>query len=448
MLKVSVINISLRILKVIIENYFIILSSRLLGQDMAGRIGYVYSWATFCSMFFLLGFHIYFNQQIPRLSTDKRKELFTKALFFITSIFSTLSIFLYFYNRIDLVPIILASYLFSLSELVYHYYMGIKKLNISSFVMLSLTFAHLALFAFTIHLGFDGVFSYLSSLFLTHILILGMASYPLISTFSKATYSLDFKRMFPFYLQSVIIGIYSPVFKIFQKYFFNFSSLYILSFAMTFVSLLNMFARSFTQIYSPYISESFAKKEYDKVGEYFSKIVTISSYILIPALAFIFINGKELLHIFIGDTSYQSYIIFSLISLSGLFYSFSQPLSTLLVVTKFSNYEVVNGFIRIVVSLIFIILFRRYEFGIAAAFTLTEFIVTVVRYLEVKKEFDLKIFTFNPVVVSVFVLSTLISVTISYFNLSIIWGILTLLFTFATLFVIVAKESRDYTTKI
>lgn len=444
MLRVSAINISLRIFKVIIENYFIILSSRLLGQEMAGEIGYIYSWATFCSMFFLVGFHIYFNQQIPRLSIDKRKELFTKALFFVTSIFSTLSIVLYFYGRTNLISIIFASYLFSLSELVYHYYMGIKKLNISSFVALSLTFTHLVVFISAIYLGFNGVFSYLSSLFITHVFILGLASYPLISKFSKETYSLDMKIMFPFYLQSVIIGIYSPVFKIFQKYFFNFSSLYILSFAMTFVSLLNMFARSFTQIYSPYISESFAKKEYDKVEKYFSKIVATSSYILIPALAFIFINGKELLQIFIGDTSYQSYIIFSLISLSGLFYSFSQPLSTLLVVTKFSNYEVMNGFVRIVVSLIFIILFRSYEFGIAAAFTLTEFIVTIVRYLEVKREFDLEIFKFNPLVIAIFTSSSLMLFSISYFNFSIILSLLTLFFTFASLFVIVTKESSVY----
>lgn len=392
--KPAIIPIILSAISAVLSFGFSFLVAKPLGPELYGQIEYYIGIISVTSILLAFGLPNFLNKE-TQFHSDKKK-FFSNAV----AIFSIISaigipIFLligYFLlgglnKNIPLVFLIyIASICTSLSTLVASFYIGNKEPSksiifttiIPHFVILVVSLV----FLITKKEELPNYYLYISLL----AYLIGVAPC-LIKNVRRCKISMSKKDMsliLSFYAITLTSSIYSELSKILQgEINKNFSTVGILGVSIKIISIVSIFLGVISKITMPEFARYAKEKNYDKMITYYQKVTRVNSYVVIPFLLAIGIQGKKVLGIF-GDEYTAHMWIFIFLVASSFINHVTGPTGTMLLMSEHEKYEIFNGVLKLVLYLAIGIPFGlNYVWGLPLAIFIADGLINFVKFFEV-----------------------------------------------------------------
>jgi len=198
--------------------------------------------------------------------------------------------------------------------------------------------------------------------------------------------------------------------KVLQGQFGTFESVAVLSIAFSVGNVLGMLGTNFANVSMPQFAIAWKDKDIKTIEKVYQSVSRINCYLILPLALGIIINSNNLLNL-LGKGYVGGEIILSLILFSQFFNNFVGPNGTLLTMVDKSKLEIINGIIKMAFSFIVLMLLgRKYIWGIAFSIAFSEFVVNLLKTIQVKRTLNIlpyNIKTFRYVIVLLLVESIL-----------------------------------------
>ena len=183
-----------------------------------------------------------------------------------------------------------------------------------------------------------------------------------------------------------------------------------------------MLGDNFAKVSMPLFAKHWNEKDFDKLNEVYKTTTRINCYLVMPIALILIINSSKILDL-LGKGYEGGEIIFIFILISQFINSFTGPNGSILVMTKFSKYEIFNGIIKLLIAIITIWFWGgKYNWAVAISIAISEIGVNILKTIQVKKyigifPYEIKnliyIFIMGSIEVLIFMLIK---------NISNIWG--------------------------
>ncbi|NUU95858.1 hypothetical protein XO10_06150 [Marinitoga sp. 1135] len=286
------------------------------------------------------------------------------------------------FSSINIFYVIVLFLLMQISDIIFNYYVGKRKQNISSFIK---SFLIKIIFMVSFFLIYIFIYDY-KALVISQILSLIIPTIILIKKFSFP-YKLNFfhiiKNSWQYYLLTVTYSLYTNISKVLQKIYSTNEMVGYLSLGIMLGTLGDILGSVLANIAIPEFASYSKNKDYEKIKILFQKISRYNTYIILPIVIFTLFNLKRLIS-FLGKDYEKGFLIISIIVISKFFDSFVGPNGTLLNMSGHQKFEIFNGLTMIFVGITTgIILGNKFEWGIAASIALSAIIVNVLKFIEV-----------------------------------------------------------------
>lgn len=392
MLNNSLIAIIWRILNLFLGAIFRVILVKTLGINVAGKIDYIISISTTLLTFFLFGFNLYLSKNLVDNNEEKQYYLFSNSIFvslilFLSSSILLVPLFMYWKFSIrDLFCILFTTISFLLSELIYYYYIGIKKSNKANFYNFLMALLHALIYYLTFIFYKSDIFMYFLSLFLSYTLIQVFILKDII-IYRKPNFSI-LKQSFSLYFPSLIYGLFPSLARVLHKKLSNESSLFIFSTSIAFLNLLNIVPIVLSNSYSPVFSQLLREDNNIILVYEVKRIIRISFLMIIPVLIFIFLNSRSILSLLLLNKDIEnSILILRLISIVGIFRIFSFLAGSILNMSGNEKIEIFNSMLKVLL-LIFLTKFSSLLYlGVVILYVISEGIISFIKLIQIKRIF-------------------------------------------------------------
>lgn len=432
-------------------------AARLLGAEVYGQANYYLGYASTITIFINFGLQTFLPKYIT--SAENKKKMFSDVfwtysiLFLLSDIIIALILILTGLSIFQIILISIVSYLTTLAEIILAYNVSTGNAAIGMFSRKFLYSAlNLALFMFTCLFITKEYYSYIIVMLVSY----GITCiYFIIKNIEKPSFSFKIIRnSWGFYIIQLIYGVFISYSKVLQKNFGTFETVAILSISLTLGSLVAMLGDNFAKVSMPLFSKYWNEDRLDKLKEIYMTTTRINCYLVLPIALTLILNSNRILNL-LGRGYNGGELIFIFIMISQFINSFTGPNGTILVMTKYTKYEMFNGIIKLITAIITIsILGDRYAWAVAFSLALSEIIVNILKTIQVKLKigifpYDLKSFLYILIVTLVqFIIIGLIS-KIQNLLIWIVITALTMVIIYISIFSLSPKkEDRDFIKKV
>lgn len=392
---------------------FQIVCAKLLGAKVFGEANYYIGFVLTITIFTGFGIQTYLPKNLH--AVKDKKLVFSEAFTTLSLVFICISpiIFYILTNYVNLamnIRIILLCYLTVIIEIVTFYYIGLSQ---NSFAMLHRRFLYnlLNILFFCILIlifKLQGHLGYIDSIIYTYICLIVPILFKNLKTL-KLNFNI-LRSSFSFYLIQIVYGLYAAMSKVLQGQFGTFESVAVLSIAFSVGNVLGMLGTNFANVSMPQFAIAWKDKDIKTIEKVYQSVSRINCYLILPLALGIIINSNNLLNL-LGKGYVGGEIILSLILFSQFFNNFVGPNGTLLTMVDKSKLEIINGIIKMAFSFIVLMLLgRKYIWGIAFSIAFSEFVVNLLKTIQVKRTLNIlpyNIKTFRYVIVLLLVESIL-----------------------------------------
>ncbi len=262
---------------------------------------------------------------------EKSKEFFTELfntyilldIIFFPIIFLTLKKSLQstdIFNNFNLSIIIISLLLTQIANLLYAYYIGIKKQNYTSFLRDTLLRVIRVISFFVLYIFLSNYIAYILAAVIS-------LSVPFIISLTKLKKIKSFRikwifgNSWQFYLISITYTLYNNFSKILQKAYATNEAVGYLSIGITLGSIGAMLGSALASVTMPEFAQAWKEKNMEKIDYVFKEVSRWNSFIILPLIIFLITNLNRVLT-FLGKDYSNGTIIVSLILISQFINSF------------------------------------------------------------------------------------------------------------------------------
>ncbi|NUU99627.1 hypothetical protein XO12_05780 [Marinitoga sp. 1154] len=342
------------------------------------------------------------------------------------------------WNIFNIVIILLMIFLTQTANLLYAYFIGIKKQNYTSFLRDTLTRLIRIFSFFLIYIFISNYISYILAALISFFVPLFIALFRI-----KKIKNIKIKwiliNSWQFYLISITYTLYNSLSKILQKLYATNETVGYLSVGITLGSIGVILGSSLASVSMPEFAHAWKEKNMKKIDLIFKEVSRWNAYVMLPIVIFLLLNVKRILE-FLGKDYANGTIIVSIILISQFLNSFVGPNGTLLNMSGYQRFEIYNGIAMIITgTTIGILLGPKFSWGIAVSLAIATIIVNLLKFIEVgiiHKIYPYNIKTFVYIILEgfysfiLFLLFKKINQTILWFLLNSILILVTIIFTF------------------
>ncbi|KLO21174.1 lipopolysaccharide biosynthesis protein [Marinitoga sp. 1155] len=342
------------------------------------------------------------------------------------------------WNIFNIVIILLIIFLTQTANLLYAYFIGIKKQNYTSFLRDTLTRLIRIFSFFLIYIFISNYISYILAALISFFVPLFIALFRI-----KKIKNIKIKwiliNSWQFYLISITYTLYNSLSKILQKLYATNETVGYLSVGITLGSIGVILGSSLASVSMPEFAHAWKEKNMKKIDLIFKEVSRWNAYVMLPIVIFLLLNIKRILE-FLGKDYANGTIIVSIILISQFLNSFVGPNGTLLNMSGYQRFEIYNGIAMIITgTTIGILLGPKFSWGIAVSLAIATIIVNLLKFIEVgiiHKIYPYNIKTFVYIILEgfysfiLFLLFKKINQTILWFLLNSILILVTIIFTF------------------
>lgn len=368
---------------------FQMLAARILGAEVYGQANYYLGYASTITIFICLGLQTYLPKYIN--NTDDKDGMLSDVFWTYSILFVLSNIIIFIAlnsvglknNQIILVSIL--AYLTTLSEIILVYNISTGNAALGMFNRKFLySVLNVALFIITCIFITKEYYSYILVMIVSYIITCGLF---IIKTIRKPSFNmLIIKNSLGFYIIQLIYGVYLSYSKVLQKNFGTFETVAVLSISLTLGSLVAMLGENFAKVSMPLFSKYWHEKDSDKLKEVYMTTTRINCYLVLPIALSLVINASKILEI-LGKGYNGGEIIFIFIMISQFINSFTGPNGTILVMTKYTKYEIFNGVVKLLTAIISItFLGGKYIWAVAFSLAISEVVVNILKTIQVKQK--------------------------------------------------------------
>ena len=404
---------------------FQIIAAKYLGAYLFGQANYYLGYSATISVFTGFGLQTFLAKNI--YTYENRKKTFSNIFWTSSFLYIIMCPIEYIFFRHNLTMreftlILLFTYISFAVVLMSGYYIGLnetKKVMFTTRIIYNIV--NIGILIILIFFAFKQSYLYLICMIFGNLIII----LPFLrKTLSKPEMDFSFfKTSFVFYLNQIVYGVYLSYSKVLQKNFGTFQSVAILSVALTLGNITSMLGDSFAKVSMPEFSKAWNSKDIISLEKNFKLVSRINCYLILPIAIFTIINSQRLL-IFLGKGYKNGSIILSMILISQFISSFTGPNGTLLNMTCYSNIEVYNGILKLIVSIVLgFCLGKSYSWGIAFSIAAAEVLVNILKTIELKKLLNIVPYSFKGTtyIVFLFIIQTLLFFLLSNISSFLLW---------------------------
>ncbi len=391
---------------------FQIFVAKILGPSEYGKVNIILGLASSLLVLGNLGFQIPIVKRVSEDVNNSPKFLMDLILgdsivniiliplwFFIVSFFlskSNMNAMYYSFSSVFLI------FLFKYREILYFFLVGQEKQVFATFYK-SILIRLLLVITFTILGSFYGFShaSLLNAMILSHLVTCyfffkivpsNLITKSRISSIAKLYFAL-IKKSWQYFIANISNSVYIHFSKVLQGMFSSFMNVGLLSLGITFGSIGVMIGSSFAILAMPSFSTAWNRKDYHSISKIYHSFTRWNSLLALPAMIFFILNVHRIL-VILGQEYVSGSWIVSMIVIAQFFNSFVGPNGTLLNMTEFQKYEIFNGFLTLVMSLLMgFTLGQKYSYGIALSLSVPIIVINLIKVIEVKLLFN--IYPFN-----------------------------------------------------
>ncbi|MUK49033.1 efflux RND transporter permease subunit [Aliivibrio fischeri] len=336
---------------------FTALAVRVLGGDIAGEFFSQIAWAILISTFISMGS----NGLIMRESSKLRKVSFYLVFVFIlralknTFLLSPLFIFLYLYFDVG-IYIFLSSIFYSLSQMIYFYYISIGKVNLSYVFFMWVPNIYLSVIIVFFNKS-NFMFQYFFSYTLVFCFFCLGIVYFLKPSNDDEKYKFSFENSRSYFIQDIIGQVFNSIFLVIASNFLTSLELSKLALYQKLSSVLN--------IIISIISLSTFKQSVDSIKENKGHAIDVCNknaklliIFMVLYSVFLYLFWDKLMDIF--SIYNMNYYLFLVLMISYLFVGYAN--SSTLILNTFGKENILRDFslINFIISIISIFIFGCY----------------------------------------------------------------------------------------
>jgi O-antigen/teichoic acid export membrane protein len=368
------------------------IAAKLLGTIEFGRWNYFLGIANTIVLTFSFGVNFFLPRELNK--TKKPKYLFSQIYFSLLVAFLIAIPALLYYViprlQVSLRPELIVIFSLVLTSVNYYraYLIGLEEVDkatirTNTFLkLLTLTIFILIFYTIT-----KTSYSLIIATLIANLIVL----IPFLTkTLTKAHLTAEFfKGSFIFYLIQLLYGIFNEYSKVLQSDLFGLKEVSFLSIALILGQILLIFGQNFANASMPTFSKAFNEKNTKLLDFSFREATRINAYFIVPIFIFFFLNSKVLLS-FIGDEYIKGEYMLKLILIGSFISAITGANGSLILMTKKEKIELGNGIIKILIFLsTFLILGKKYIWGIAFSIALSEVFVNLLKTIEVYRIFQI-----------------------------------------------------------
>ncbi|WP_297521065.1 lipopolysaccharide biosynthesis protein [uncultured Clostridium sp.] len=364
---------------------FQMISAKVLGADKYGQANYYLGYVSTLTIIMCFGLQTYIPKKIEEY--PDKKKFFSDVVCTYTVVFLGIScIFGVIGGGLTYIKIciILLAYLTIISELILIYNISTGNASKGMFFRKFLySLLNLILFLITFFCISKEYYIYIIVMIFSYLL----TTTPfLIKNLKGGSYKFRIlKESSSYYLIQIIYGIYLGYSKILQKDFGTFETVAVLSISLTLGAIVAMLGDIFAKISMPIFAKAWKEKDFVMLKSTYKQITRLNCYLVLPIALLLLINSERILGV-LGKGYLGGGTIFSLIMLSQFINSFTGPNGTLLVMADFTKNEIINGILKLLVSVVIMTLIgSQYTWTIAFSILASEIFVNIIKTLQVKK---------------------------------------------------------------
>lgn len=408
---------------------FQIVAAKVLGADIYGQANYFLGYTATITLFIGLGLQTYIPKMIHKC--EDKKKLFSEVFYTYTTIFLIIQFIIGFILNSEnisiknIIIILLLSYLTTLSEIVLSFNVSLGNIAKGMFYRKFLySVLNLVIFSISIIFLQKEYYLYLFVLIISYILtnvkfiIENVSAYKFNFNIVKSSISL--------YAIQIVYGFYAAYSKVLQKNFGTFESVAVLSISLTIGTLVAMLGDNFAKVSMVEFSKYWAKGDKENLRKTYTTVTRVNCFLVMPIAVILVINADKILD-FLGKGYESGSIIFIFVMISQFINSFTGPNGTVLVMTKYSKFEIVNGIIKLIAAILLCYwLGKEYVWAVAFSLAGSEIIVNILKTVQVKIKLDMLPYRGKDIlyVLCLFVVNLIILIGITKVQNIILWGLL------------------------
>lgn len=366
---------------------FQMLAAKVLGAEVYGQANYYLGYVSTITIFICFGLQTYIPKYIS--VTQNKEEMFSEVFwtYSILFIISDLIIFIILMSsglttfQVTLISIL--AYFTTLSEIILAYNISVGNAALGMFNRKFLySLLNVGMFVISCVFITKKYYSYIIIMILSYFFTT-MNFVVKNTTKPKFNFSV-IKSSLGFYIIQLIYGLYISYSKVLQKDFGTFETVAVLSISLTLGSLVAMLGDNFAKVSMPLFSKYWDEKNYMKLKETYMTTTRINCYLVLPIALALILNSKKILGI-LGKGYNGGEIIFVFIMISQFINSFTGPNGTVLVMTRYTKFEIFNGLIKLITAILTItVLGEKYIWAVAGSLALSEIVVNILKTIEVR----------------------------------------------------------------
>jgi len=379
---------------------FQVYSAKVLGAKIYGEANYYLGYAATITIFTCFGLQTFLPKYLHQYK-DK-ENIFSDVFWTCTMLYAIAIPIIWFMlkneiNLCALILILIVAYLSIVAELFTAYYIGIGKTQIAMFKRRFLySLINIILLLLMLILALTKYYYYILCIILSYIAILTPF---LLKHLKKIHINLSFVfKSMNFYIIQIVYGVYFSYSKVLQKSFGTFESVAVLSISITLSSLIAMLGDNFAKVSMSEFAKAWEKRDIKQLGEIYKTTTRINCYLVLPIAMCAILNSKKILE-FLGKGYLGGEVILSLMLFSQFINSFTGPNGTILTMTKYSNYEIFNGIVKLISSVIMVALLnKKYVWTIAFSLAMSEVLVNILKTFQLKLKFNIYPYSFKNLI--------------------------------------------------
>lgn len=373
-------------------------AAKLLGAEVYGQANYYLGYVSTITIFICFGLQTYIPKYINKY--DDKKQFFSDLFFTYSTLFVVTEIIIFIIlksrglDNFEVIIISVLAYLTTLSELILSYNVSVGKASEGMFNRKFLfSFFNLTIFMVGYVFITKKYYIYILAMILSYMCT---TLYFLVKNIKRPKLRLYIIRSsLGFYVIQLIYGLYLSYSKVLQKDFGTFETVGVLSISLTLGTLVAMLGDNFAKVSMPLFSKAWNEKDYKTLKDSYMLTTRINCYLVLPIALTLIINANRILDI-LGRGYNGGEIIFILIMISQFINSFTGPNGTILVMTKYTNFEIFNGIVKLATAILTISIFgKKYVWAVACSLALSEIVVNILKTIQVRAKigiypYDLK----------------------------------------------------------
>ena len=372
-----------------------LLIARILGPVEYGKANIVIGASGIATLVLSFGLSPFLIREVSKIEDERTAQSYFSFFLFFSILIDGISvipasiILSHYFEKVslpkyDIIFAILLIFLSHTISLTYGYYVGRKKQNTAMFyrdfvprLLKSIAFLVIFIAGWKIYHNIFLFISIIASFSMFILTIKNVRKPIIVRGFIKDSMQ--------FYIIALLYSTFSNLSKILQSFYSKPQYVGYLSLGLTLGNVGVMIGSVLASMAMPEFSYHWSKGNYEEIKNIFQQASRWSTYSTLPIAIYVAIHIDYILEI-LGKDYKEGYTIILIILASQFFNAFVGPNGTLLNMSGYQRYEILNGAVMLTVSiLIGTLIGPKYSWGIALAVACGIITVNLMKLIEVAK---------------------------------------------------------------